>query len=177
MVCKVCGRTVGNEHSNFCEYCGASFREIDSYETANQAGTQNQQMYQQNQPQFAGSLNQQWGYSSQGMNQQNMYQRPIFQNQVYSEADGKRQPISFLNWLGTMLLPYIPVVGWIAYLIMLFVWSFGKGTDETKKNWARARLVSGIIIIILGLIYITMFFQSGSGAGMNLQDYLQKSYY
>ena len=28
MICKVCGRTISNEEANFCEYCGASFREL-----------------------------------------------------------------------------------------------------------------------------------------------------
>ncbi len=62
----------------------------------------------------------------------------------YSEA-----PISFGNWLGTLCLPYIPIVGSIVYLVMLVVWSVSGKTNPTKKNWARASLLVNVVVTIL----------------------------
>lgn len=138
MVCKVCGRNTEMEDSNFCMYCGASFREemADFQEPFMKAEDQygNQQYH-----------NQQMGYPSNGA------------------AEGDR-PISFGNWLGTLLLPAIPIIGFFVNLVMLLVWSFGQNTPVSKKNWARAQLIVTVIsYIILMLLVIGMFTSSVNG--------------
>lgn len=61
--------------------------------------------------------------------------------------------ISTKDWVITLLIAAIPVVGFI----MLFVWGFGEGTNPNKANWAKATLVwFGIIIAFY--IFIIMIF-------------------
>ena len=42
--------------------------------------------------------------------------------------------ISTGEWIVSLILSYIPLIG----LIMLLVWAFGGGTSPTKANWAKA---------------------------------------
>lgn len=183
MVCKVCGRTVENEHNNFCGYCGASLRDMELNRDAGMDSHQYQQsqpIYQQNVPQWDGSSNRQSGTYNPGMNQQPYHQGSMYQQSMNSGAGMNKSaepdaPMSFRNWFGIMFLPYIPVVGWIIYIIMLIVWSFDKTTPVTKKNWARARLLSGVIIGVIGLIYFSMVIKGLEASGLNLQDFVQKS--
>ena len=59
--------------------------------------------------------------------------------------------ISTSEWIASIILSYIPLIG----LIMLLVWAFGGGTSPTKANWAKAQLITQIIIqiIIFGLFF------------------------
>ena len=52
------------------------------------------------------------------------------------------------SWMLTMLLAGIPLLG-LAYVLYL---AFGSGRSASKKNWARATLVWGIIGFILVLV-------------------------
>jgi hypothetical protein len=52
------------------------------------------------------------------------------------------------DWMITMLIASIPLVGFI----MLFVWAFSEGTSPSKKNWARATLIFLIILFVLYFI-------------------------
>lgn len=62
-----------------------------------------------------------------------------------SGVDYKDKPISFLNWLATLLLINIPIVGWI----LLLIWAFGRNVEPSKKNWARAYLILVLIAFII----------------------------
>lgn len=53
--------------------------------------------------------------------------------------------ISTGEWIVSLILSYIPLIG----LIMLLVWAFGGGTSPTKANWAKAQLI--IVVAIFGL--------------------------
>lgn len=53
------------------------------------------------------------------------------------------------DWLLTMLIMIIPLVN----LIMLFVWAFGSGTNESKANWAKASLLWMLIGIVIAFIF------------------------
>ena len=62
--------------------------------------------------------------------------------------------ISTGEWIVSLILSYIPLIG----LIMLLVWAFGGGTSPTKANWAKAQLI--IVVAIFGLsiaFYLTIF--------------------
>lgn len=60
--------------------------------------------------------------------------------------------MSLKEWIITIIISYIPVVG----LIMLFVWAFSSSDiNENKKNWAKALLIIQIISLVLViLIYV-----------------------
>jgi hypothetical protein len=51
------------------------------------------------------------------------------------------------EWVITLLIRIIPVVGFI----MLFVWAFGNQENQNKANWAKASL----ILIAIGLVLVT----------------------
>jgi len=56
------------------------------------------------------------------------------------------KPMSVKDWLITMLITALPLVG----IIMLFVYAFGSNENVNKQNWAKAQLI--LMAIIIGLI-------------------------
>lgn len=85
--------------------------------------------------------------------QNNTYQKESQIDNV-NEKKEEQKPISFGNWMGSLILPFIPLVGPIIYLVMLFIWSFGSDTNQSKKNWARAQLIVTIISVVLVVYFI-----------------------
>lgn len=62
--------------------------------------------------------------------------------------------ISTGEWIVSLILSYIPLIG----LIMLLVWAFGGGTSPTKANWAKAQLKAKLITqIIIFCLLIALF--------------------
>ena len=62
--------------------------------------------------------------------------------------------ISTGEWIVSLILCYIPLIG----LIMLLVWAFGGGTSPTKANWAKAQLIIAAAIFGLFIVfYLTIF--------------------
>jgi len=59
----------------------------------------------------------------------------------------KDDTVSFWDWFIVMLILMIPVINFI----MLFVWAFGGGVNESKANFARASLAIGGIFAIFVL--------------------------
>ena len=68
------------------------------------------------------------------------------QNQSY-------RPMTLGDWLITLIIAAIPLVGFIMY----FVWAFGDGTHPSKKTWAQASLVLFAIIIVLTIVFVILF--------------------
>lgn len=69
------------------------------------------------------------------------------------ENQTNQQPIKTSDWMITLLLAAIPLIG----LIMLFVWGFGSNTDPNKANWAKAILLWYAILIVV-YIFIALVF-------------------
>jgi len=92
------------------------------------------------------------------------------------ENEENEKPISFGNWLGTMVLPFIPFVGIIIYIVMLFVWAFGSDTPKSKKNWARVSLIMGVVGIILFIFVISSTMMDIMNSGLSLEDYMRQLY-
>ncbi|MDG1721170.1 MAG: hypothetical protein P8I31_07980 [Bacteroidia bacterium] len=57
------------------------------------------------------------------------------------------------EWVLTFLIASIPLVGFI----MLFVWAFGNGTNESKANWAKASIIWFLIIIGIYVLFALIF--------------------
>ena len=72
-------------------------------------------------------------------------------------AFAQPQPVTIGGWIGRMLIPLIPFVGGIIYIIMLFVWMCDSTKDETFRNWAKAQLIISAIKLVL-LIFIVAAF-------------------
>jgi len=65
-------------------------------------------------------------------------------------------PVSVGDWMITLLLTAIPIVG----LIMLLVWAFGGGGSVSKSNWAKAVLLWAVIGVAF---WILIFIIVGGG--------------
>ncbi|MHB8127466.1 MAG: hypothetical protein ACYDEX_00505 [Mobilitalea sp.] len=146
MKCNICGRQSQNEEANFCEYCGSSFRE--HVHTALNSTTREQ---------IHGEAG---GYS--GSMAMQMTDRAA--GQTGSGSTETDKPISFLNWLATYGIIFIPFFGGIIFIVQLFVWAFSNNAPANKKNWARATLifvgVSTVIIIFLLILWIMVTISS-----------------
>lgn len=69
------------------------------------------------------------------------------------------------DWLVTIFISSIPVVG----LIMLFVWAFGGNVNKNKENWAKGMLlmmaiVLGVYIMLMVLFGVTILAGASGGS-------------
>ena len=67
------------------------------------------------------------------------------------------QPVSVGGWIGRSLIPLIPLVGGIVYLIMLFIWSGDTTKEETFRNWAKAQLIVMAVVLVFTIIFSIVF--------------------
>lgn len=82
------------------------------------------------------------------------------------ENQAQAQVMSTKDWLITLLISFIPLVG----IIMLFVWAFGSGENPNKSNWAKAALIwAAIWCVLLILLYgsIAAIFLSSGGSSFD----------
>ncbi|AFH50650.1 Hypothetical protein IALB_2947 [Ignavibacterium album JCM 16511] len=93
------------------------------------------------------------------MDQMNQFNQSDFQQQY--------RPMTLGDWLITLLIQAIPLVGFI----MLFVWAFGGDTHPSKKTWAQASLLFALIMLVLVIIFFaamwSFFMSFFSGYNMN----------
>jgi ABC-type Fe3+ transport system permease subunit len=68
---------------------------------------------------------------------------------VSSGALGGEEAVSIGDWLLTLFLVGIPIVGFI----LLLVWAFSGSTNSSKQNWARAALIWAVIAIVLAVVF------------------------
>ena len=62
-----------------------------------------------------------------------------------------KSSMSVGKWLGFSLLPLIPLVGPLVYLVLIFKWAFGSHDDLTLKNYAKANLIVMVLAIVLAV--------------------------
>lgn len=62
-------------------------------------------------------------------------------------------PVTFGNWMLTMLLMCLPVVN----IVMLFIWGFGDTEPVSKRNWARAQLIWVGIAFVIFVVLVVAF--------------------
>ena len=67
-----------------------------------------------------------------------------------NQSDGA--PVSLGGWICRSLIPLIPCVGGIIYIVMLFIWAFDTKYDSTSRNWAKSVLILALAGIVLGII-------------------------
>lgn len=65
--------------------------------------------------------------------------------------EGKQRDavLSMKDWLITMIITIIPIVG----LVMMFVWAFSSTENLNRSNWAKAALIIAAIGIVLGILF------------------------
>lgn len=75
----------------------------------------------------------------------------------YYGQKSEGETVSTGKWLLYQLIPIIPVVGGIIYIVMLFVWGFGDSAkNETFRNWARSKLILAGISLVIGILMIVL---------------------
>lgn len=63
-----------------------------------------------------------------------------------------REPLSVGQWVLTILIAGIPIVG----LVMIFVWAFSGNTNINKANWAKATLIWIVVSIFVAIIILSI---------------------
>lgn len=166
MVCRACGRIIANENANFCEYCGTSVDGRDgkmNFDRA-QEGWQDQRYRSGQQGGYGGGYGDSYGgYGEHRTTTADGLVGILSGTAGTAEAEPS---MSFVHWFAVLVLPYIPFIGGFAYLILLFVWSFGRTASTTRKNWARASLVVMVITLILVASMLPSIMQILSEGGM-----------
>lgn len=79
------------------------------------------------------------------------------------ENQHQAQVMSVKDWMITILIAAIPLVGFV----MLFVWAFGSNENMNKSNWAKAALIWTAIVMVLTFFLwgtIAAIFLAGGGA-------------
>lgn len=97
--------------------------------------------------------------------QQSYQQNPqTHYNQAYRQNQKPElyPPVKMGEWMLTLFVMAIPIVGFI----MLLVWAFSSSTNPSKSGFAKAALLWGIIIgIIYVIIYVIIFVLAGVSTG------------
>lgn len=103
------------------------------------------QTYQQNQ-QSNGYQNRNMGYQNNG------YQNTGYQPNNYNDYNDE-SVMTMGDWILTLIVGFIPCVGFILYL----VWAFSKTGNVNRRNYCRASLIVGAVLIVLYLIFVIVF--------------------
>lgn len=93
--------------------------------------------------------NNMFNQESQNFQTQQPYQQPY--QQVY-QNENLEEPVTFGDWMLSLLLMMIPCVN----IIMMFVYAFGNG-KKSKSNFFKAYLVWMLISILLSVIVVAVF--------------------
>lgn len=149
-VCPKCGTLVTNEGS-FCPECGTRLESaVDLTKPQSEPVSAPEQPVPTPIPQSSVPM-------------QNNFQQPVSYpspapqyQQSYNNAPASEryERMSVGSWVGTVIL-----TTWFGLisLILLFVWGFGSGTPQPKKNYCRAMLIFNLIAFILALIAVIVF--------------------
>lgn len=94
----------------------------------------------------------------EGSNQEGA-QIPVYQPPSgYAQYQKEEETISTGKWVLYQLIPLIPVVGWIVYIVMLFVWGFGSSEkNATFRNWAKSNLIIMLVEVVFIILFIALF--------------------
>ena len=95
-------------------------------------------------------------------------QNPAPVQQHYYAPQHTKEPISVGGWIGRTLIPCIPFVGGLVYLIMLFIWSGDTNKEDTFRNWAKAQLIVMAVVIVLTIIVFVI----AAAAGVSVMNSL-----
>jgi predicted nucleic acid-binding Zn ribbon protein len=187
MFCPKCGTNVP-EGSKFCESCGNNMQQSEQIANSEQQPEQDAppQPQQTPPPQPMSQPRPQQAPPPPVYNPQpapayqpntNSYQprpqpAPAYQYNAANNNDPREKVYGIGGWIGTLIVSFIPIVGFI----MMLVWAFGSNTNKTKKNWAIAMLIIGVIFTIIGIVlYATIFAALGSFmdqlGGYDLSDF------
>lgn len=67
--------------------------------------------------------------------------------------NNENQVIPLSDWILTIILTSIPLVGFIC----LLVWALSSNTPLNKRNWAKANLIVMAAFAVIGIILLILF--------------------
>lgn len=73
-------------------------------------------------------------------------------------------PMTVGDWVVTLILSSIPIVGFV----LLLVWAFGSSAPKNKSNWAKATL---IMILIVFVLFVLWFLFMGMAMFASMSSY------
>ena len=73
--------------------------------------------------------------------------------ELIDQEENNMHPMSVGDWVLTLFLTSIPVVG----LILLFVWAFGNNQKIDRANYSKATLVWLAIGFVVAFVFIMFF--------------------
>lgn len=91
------------------------------------------------------------------------------QNAPVSEKE--TQAVSVGEWVLVLLMPLIPCVGWLVWLVMMFVWGFGENVKPSKKTFARASLIVALVALVLILVLVVI----GAAVGFSISQIVEQA--
>lgn len=107
-------------------------------------------------------------------------QAPTYQappRYIPPQSNGE-EPVSTGKWILYHLIPLIPGVGGIVYIVMLFIWAFGSNTENTTfRNWARSQLILSAISIVLVIFVVILLVVLGVTGAMAFGDAMDSEFY
>ncbi|MEL7609576.1 MAG: zinc ribbon domain-containing protein [Bacillota bacterium] len=132
MNCTNCGNSL-QEGTVFCPNCG---NRVDAQQPAQPA---QQQSYSYGAPNGGAT----YGAPNSGS-------APVYGSPVYSApVQDLNAPMSLGQYMLTMLIGAIPIVGFI----FLLIWAFSSDTNVNKKNYCRAVLIYMAIGIVASILF------------------------
>jgi len=158
--CKFCGSPLEND-AKFCPGCGNEINAEKAKDSQNQNNSQPQPVnpiQSRDQQQY----NQGPHYPPNQQFQAPQYQQPPYQQNynpnyppmnyppVAPNYEELEKPLSLGNWVLTIIICSLPLVGFI----MTLVWAFGDG-NKGRRNFMRASLLLSVISAVL--VFILFF--------------------
>lgn len=101
---------------------------------------------------------------------------PVVQT-VSRQTEDDGLPVSLGTWVCRHLITFIPCVGWLIYIIMLFVWAFDKKYNSTSRNWAKAELIFMAIAVILVIVIMAVMAGIFAVNGMDYNNNAPNPYF
>ncbi|HEY5560975.1 MAG TPA: zinc ribbon domain-containing protein [Clostridiaceae bacterium] len=132
MFCPKCGTNVNND-TGLCSICGTDVTSKAIPQEQAQTQLQKEQVNFRNKylpptkPQYI--------------------PQPVYQPKTAALSNAT--PMSVVEYILTLIVSLIPVIGFI----MLLVWAFGSSINQNKKNFARAVLLILIIGVAIGIFF------------------------
>jgi hypothetical protein len=85
--------------------------------------------------------------------QNNMIQQTVSQTAMLLKPE-KITPLPVWKYIGIFLIMGVPILG----IVMVFVWAFGSSFNRNTKNYARAILITFLIMLVLTIVgYFTIW--------------------
>lgn len=157
---------------------------MDNNNLYNQGGQNNQESQ--------GDSGNSAGQGAQG-NGQPVYQQPVYQQSTYQQStyqqpyqpyqqpyqqsyqadSGLEEPVSFGEWMLTLLILCIPCVN----IVMMFVWAFSSTAKKSKSNYFKAVLIWAVIWTVISIVMIAAIIGAAGGFAALMREMSYYRYY